>query len=101
MPIPAVAPRVKKGLHFARQRVDATQVGTFVKVAAVAGQREIVSVIESAVLPGNHVLNMMRQVAISLVKPAILASILCPFADQPPRAGIHVIVESLPDAAGL
>jgi hypothetical protein len=56
---PLVAPRVKQDLHATRQGVDSTQVGTLVKVAAVASQREIVDIVEPAVLPGNHVLDMM------------------------------------------
>jgi hypothetical protein len=55
----------------------------------MASQREIVDVIEPAVLPGNHVLNMIRQFAISLVKPAILASLAGPLTDEPPGPGVH------------
>jgi hypothetical protein len=56
---PLGSPRVKQDLHATRQGVDSTQVGTLVEVAAMASQREILDIIEPAVLPGGHVLNMM------------------------------------------
>jgi hypothetical protein len=56
---PSVASRVKQDFHHACQRVDPAQVGTLVQVAAMASQREIADIVEPAVLPGNHVFNMM------------------------------------------
>ena len=40
-------------------------------------------------LPGNHVFDVMYEFAIVLVKPAILASLCSPLADEAPGSGIH------------
>jgi hypothetical protein len=86
---PSVATRMKQRRHLVGQSVDPTQVGTFVKVAAMARQREIIGVIETAMLLSNDVLNVMDQFTEPLVKPAILATLASPFTDEPPRSGIH------------
>jgi hypothetical protein len=41
------------------------------------------------VLAGNHMFNVMRELAVPLVKTAILASVSSPFTDEPPGSGIH------------
>jgi hypothetical protein len=43
----------------------------------------------SRVLPGNYVLDVMYQLAVPLVKPAIFAPLSSPFTDEPPGSGIH------------
>jgi hypothetical protein len=47
-------PRVKQDLYATRRGVDPTQVGTLVKVVAMASQREIVDIVEPAVLPDGR-----------------------------------------------
>ncbi len=56
---PSVAPRVKQHLHLTRQRVDSTQVGTLMKVAPMASQREVADIVATSVLPGDHMFNMV------------------------------------------
>ncbi len=98
---PAVPPRVKQNLHASSHRVDSTQIRPLTKVAPVTRKREIVDSVSPAVLPRNHMLNVMGKFAVSLVKPAILASLASPLTDEPPGCGVHIIGESDPDAAGL
>jgi hypothetical protein len=42
---PLVAPRVKQDLNAAREGIDPTQVGTLVKVTAMARQRKIIDIV--------------------------------------------------------
>jgi hypothetical protein len=55
----------------------------------MACQRQVIDIIGTAMLPGNHVLYVMQEFAIVLVKPAILTSISSPLTDEPPGSGIH------------
>jgi hypothetical protein len=41
------------------------------------------------VLAGNPVLDVMEELAVPLVKPAIFASLSSPLTDEPPGSGIH------------
>jgi hypothetical protein len=86
---PLVAPRVKKNLHATRQGIDSTKIRSLVEVTAMACQGEVVDIIGTAMLPGNHVLDVMLELAIVLVKPAILTSLASPLTDEPPGSGIH------------
>ena len=52
------------------------------------GQRKIIGIIGTAVLPGHNVFDVVQQFAVSLVKPAILASLSGPLTDEPPGSGI-------------
>lgn len=55
----------------------------------MARQRKIIDIVRTAVLPGNHVLDVMGEFAVPLVKLAILASLSSPLTDEPPGSGIH------------
>ena len=55
----------------------------------MARQRKVIDIIGTSMLPGNHVLDVMQEFAIVLVKPAILTSIASPLTDEPPGTGIH------------
>ena len=86
---PLVASRMKKDLHSARQRVDPGQIGAFVKITAMTCQRKIIGFIETAMLPGNDVLNVMRKFAAPLVESTILAAFTSPVTDESPGSRIH------------
>ena len=73
-----VAPGMKEDLHRAGQWIDPTEVGALAEVAAMACQSKIVDIIGPPVLPGNHMLSMMHEFAIVLMKPAVLASLSSP-----------------------
>jgi hypothetical protein len=86
---PPVAARVKEGLHTARQGINSAQIRALVEVTAVACERKVINIVGTAMLPGNHVLDVMDELAIVLVKAAILASLASPFTDELPGSGIH------------
>jgi hypothetical protein len=46
-----------------------------VQIAAMASEREIFDIIAAAVLTGDYVLDLMRNRAMLLAKPAVLATI--------------------------
>ena len=58
--------------------IDSSQVRTFVEVAAVACQREIIRIIGAAMLFRHNVLNMVNEFAVLLVRPAVLAMLAGP-----------------------
>jgi hypothetical protein len=86
---PLVAAGVKEGLHTARQRIDSAQIRTFVEVTAMACERKVINIVGTTMLPCNHVLHVMHEFAIVLVKAAIFASLSSPLTDEPPGPGIH------------
>jgi hypothetical protein len=86
---PAVAPGVEEGYKLTADGIHAREVRALAEVAAVAGQREIVNVIAPAVLFGDDMLDVVRQLAVLLTQQAILATVVSPAADKVPRGGIH------------
>jgi len=86
---PAVAPGVEEGHKLTADGIHAREVWALAKVAAVAGQREIVNVIAPAVLFGDDMLNVVRQLALLLAQQAILATVIRPAPDKVPRSGVH------------
>jgi hypothetical protein len=55
----------------------------------MTGEREIVKIVRSAMLPGHYVFDMMPRTAVLLSKQAILTSVGAAFSDDPPDARIH------------
>jgi hypothetical protein len=86
---PAVAPGVEEGHKLTTDGIHAREVGALAKVAAVAGQREIFNVIAPAVLFGDDMLNVVRQLAVLLAQQAILATVIRPAPDKVSRGGVH------------
>jgi hypothetical protein len=80
---------MKESFHGARGGVDSAQVGAFMQVAAMAREREVFNVIKAAMLPGNYVLNVMRQFAVPLMKSTVLATLSGPVTDETPPSGVH------------
>ncbi len=80
---------MKQNLYTARYRVDSTQVRAFVKIAAVAGERQILNFVGAPVLACNDVFDLVRDRAMLLTKPTLLATIAGPAAHKQPRFGIH------------
>jgi hypothetical protein len=99
---PAITPRMEKRRNLLSQRIDPSQVRTLMQIASVACQREIIRLIGAAVLPRHDVFNMMDQVAVFLVQPAVLATLASPLPNKVPRRRIHLSIEcSNPDIGGL
>jgi hypothetical protein len=86
---PLVTARVKKNFDAACQGIDSTKIRSLVEITTMACQRKVIDIIGNSMLPGSHVLNVMQEFAIALVKSAILTSIASPFTDEPPGSGIH------------
>jgi hypothetical protein len=57
-----------------------------------------VGVVETAVLLSDDVFNVMEQLTVPLVKPAILATLSSPFTDEPSRSASIAIEGFGPDA---
>ncbi|HSU69260.1 MAG TPA: hypothetical protein VLJ39_20410, partial [Tepidisphaeraceae bacterium] len=73
---PAMSPRIGQANHPARLWIERGQVGAFVLVAVIAGQRQVAQQIAAAMLSRDDVLNLMPEKRrIVLAKPAILAVI--------------------------
>ena len=83
---------MKKGHHLPRPRVDTCQIRAFVQIAAVARQREIISIIRAPVLLSHDVFNMVREAALLLVQTAIFATPASPQPDEVPRRRIHLLL---------
>ena len=76
---PTVATRMKQGSYRTRNRINPCEVRSFVKVAAMAGQGQIASVIETAMLFRNDMFDVVEQFTVRLVQVAV-------FARSPARA---------------
>ena len=55
----------------------------------MASQSEILNVVQSAMLPGDDVLNVVRKIAVILRKQPLLATIARAPPDKVPRRCIH------------
>jgi hypothetical protein len=80
---------MKQVLDAACQGIDPTQIRPPVKVATMACEREIIDVVCAAVLSGHHMLDMMYEFAVALVKPTILAPLFGSLSDEPPGSGVN------------
>jgi len=87
--LPPISSRVKQNLYIARYGVDSTQVRAFVKIATMAGERQIFDIAGAAVLAGNNVFDLVWDGAVLLTKPTVLATVSGPAADKQPGSGIH------------
>jgi hypothetical protein len=86
---PPVAPGVEEGHKLTTDGVHAREVRALAKIAAVAGQRKVINVIASAVLLGDDMLDVVRQLAVLLAQQAILATMIRSSSDKVPRGGVH------------
>jgi hypothetical protein len=90
---PLIAPRVKKPDDLSGLRVDSGQVRAFMKIAAVAGERQIVSIFEAAVLLRDDVLDMMPQFAMFLAQTAVFAPPVSPAPHDIPCCPVHLLLD--------
>lgn len=88
--LPFVGAGVIQGHDLSGEGINARQVGTFVEVTAVAGQSQVVGLVGAAVLPGYHVLDMVRQFAVMLREPAVFIPFLRSAADESTRGRVHL-----------
>jgi hypothetical protein len=89
---PALTPRMEKTHHFCGLGIDAREVRAFVLVVVVARQGEIIRIVGTTVLFGNHVFHVHTiERLIVLMDQAILATVVCPAPNQFTRCGVHQV----------
>jgi len=76
MLVPSVPSRMEEPRHFPGIGIKAGEVCAFVKIAIVAGPRQIRQIVRAAMLSGNNVLHLegMKGVVL-LTQPTVLAPI--------------------------
>ena len=85
MLFPSVLTWVEKFGEVAAFRIEAREIGAFVRVASVASQREVGRIVIAAVLSGNDVLNLERRKGeVLLFEQTVLAAIAGPAMDKLP-----------------
>src|SRR5262245_49499317 len=89
---PPTLSRMKQARELMRLGVDSSQVWTFMKVAAVACERQIFHVIGSAVLFGDDVLDVMRQFAVLLSQMAVFAAFVSTTMHELACCRIHLLL---------
>lgn len=56
---PSVTPRMEKAYQFAGCWIDACEIGAFPEIATVASQREVLNIVEAAMLLGDNMLDVV------------------------------------------
>jgi hypothetical protein len=83
-------PGVEDGDEFPASRIDRRQIRSLEPVAVGAGQRKILRLVASAVLPGSNVLDMEPEDRCGgLQQPAVFAPVACPLPYRCARGGVH------------
>jgi hypothetical protein len=95
MVFPLIPTRMEKGYHLTSHSVDPRQIWTLVAIAAVAGERQIADVVQSAMLARNYVFNVVEQMTVGLMKPTVFAAIVSPLADESTGSRVHSLLRDL------
>ena len=82
---PTVSSRVEQTLDSSRLDIDGRQVTSLQEIAQITSPSEVVFVSWPAVLLGDDVIRLVREVRIVLVDQAVLASTLCACLDETPE----------------
>jgi hypothetical protein len=82
---------MKQAYYVTRSWVNPREIGAFVEVAAMASQRQVGCVVQSAMLLRNDVFDVMEQVTVLLRQPAVFATRAGSFTNESPRFSIHAI----------
>jgi hypothetical protein len=85
---PSILARMKKRRDLPGVRIDARQIGTLLQVTVPTGERKIVKLRRSALLPGDDVFNVKRAAERRLWRAAVLAS-AASAGPHLPRPGTH------------
>jgi hypothetical protein len=86
---PSIAPRMEQLCEFPRQRIDPRQIRPLMEIAALASKRQIPNSVGAAMLPGYHVLDMVREVGVFLMEKTILTMVVRARAYKITRRGVH------------
>ena len=86
---PAVTTRMEQRHGRPTSGIDAAEVRSLVQIAAMTGQSEIARIIGATVLLGYDVLDVMDQLAVSLMQAAAFAAEFSAMPDQFPCGRIH------------
>jgi hypothetical protein len=88
--LPVVSARMEQLRHLAGLRVAANEVGSFVKIAAVAGEGQVVWGVISSVLPSRDVLNVEKhRCLVVAVQQAVFTPMTGALRYQPAQRGVH------------
>jgi hypothetical protein len=82
---------MKQQDNLAVDRVNASQVWSFVPVTAITSQGQVVESVAPTVLLRDYVFDMVSEPRVFLMQPAVFTPIIRPASDQSPRRGIHSI----------
>ena len=86
---PLVSAGMVEGDDLTGLGIHAGQIRTFMKIASLAREGEVLRVIGTPVLLCDDVLNVVREVAVLLAEKAILAAIPRPSSDEVTRGSVH------------
>jgi hypothetical protein len=81
---------MKERHDFSANGVNTRQVGTFLQITTVASQRQVPGFVGTAMLLGDNVLDVVRQLDVLLRELAILTAIVRATPDEVARGGVHV-----------
>jgi hypothetical protein len=80
--IPVMTSRMEQLGHRLRLRIDARQVGTFMKIAINTRERQVVEIVSAAMFPGDNMLDVeFSQWGIILMKLAVFAALASALPD--------------------
>ncbi len=90
MLVPPIGARMEQSSEETGFRVETRKIGTFLAIAEVTRERQIVQLVPAAMLPRYDVLDVKGEVRIkALVNPAILATLIRPRPNESLRLLIH------------
>jgi hypothetical protein len=89
MVVPVVTSGMKQLDYLFGVGINARDVGSLVKITAMARKCEVANFVRAAMLFGDNVFDVVCQFGVLLWQPAILTTIICPLSDKVARSGIH------------
>ncbi len=88
--VPVIASGIKKSHNLPADRVDAAQIRTFMHIAAITRQRQIVLLVPATVLLSDNVLDLKTgKGKIGLSEPAVLAAVSRSLSHRGSRGRVH------------
>jgi hypothetical protein len=86
---PRVSARMEQRHDIVIRRVDSCQIRSFVQVATIASEREVLEVVRAAVLSRGDVFDVMAKASYLLPQQAVFAAITRALADKGSRGRVH------------
>ncbi len=83
---------MKEFYHGVGFRVDAGEIGAFVKIAELASKRQVIEFVGATMFYRDDMLDVIRVNVIIFVQPAVFASVAGPVRDRCTRRTIHALI---------